>query len=90
MVVRINKTFIINKTYILIPNNHVTNSLDLLHKIQENLDIVHNIEVVGKHGYFTSKTGSSHTSAYKAKESETANIVEVEDLSNEETRSEEY
>ncbi len=50
MVVRINKTFIINKTYILIPNNHVTNSLGLLHKIQENLDLVHNIEVVGKHG----------------------------------------
>ncbi len=49
----------------LIPNNHVTNSLDLLHKMQENLDLVHKIQVVGKHGYFTSKTGSSHTSQDK-------------------------
>ncbi len=25
-------------------------------------DLVHKIQVVGKHGYFTLKTGSSHTS----------------------------
>ncbi len=47
----------------LIPNNHVTNSLDLLYKIQENLDLSHKIQVVGKHEYFNSKTESSHTSA---------------------------
>ncbi len=44
---------------IVLPNNHVANSLDLLHKIQENL--LHKIQVVRKHGYFTSKTGSSNT-----------------------------
>ncbi len=43
----------------LMPKNRVTNILDLLHNIQENLDLVHKIQVVGKHGYFTSKTGSS-------------------------------
>ncbi len=49
----------------LIANNHVTNCLDLLHKIQENLDFIHKIQVIGKHGYFTSKTGSNHTSQDK-------------------------
>ncbi len=45
----------------LIPNNHVTNSLDLSYKIQKNLDLLHKIQVFGKHGYTTSKTESSHT-----------------------------
>ncbi len=35
----------------LLPNDHVTNSLDLWHKIQENLDLLHKIQVVGKPGY---------------------------------------
>ncbi len=39
----------------LIPNNHVTNSLDPLCRTQENLDLLHKIQVVIKHG-------SSHTS----------------------------
>ncbi len=43
-------------TLILIPNNHVTNSLDPAHKIQEHMDLSHKIQVVGKPGYFTSKT----------------------------------
>ncbi len=47
------------------PNNHVTNSLDLSHKIQENLDLLHTIQVLGKHGYFTSKTKYSHKSQDK-------------------------
>ncbi len=46
-------------------NNHVTNRLDLLHEIQENLDILYKIQVVGKHGHFNSKTESSHTSQDK-------------------------
>ncbi len=50
------------ETLPLIPNNCVINSLDLLYKIQENLDISHNIQVVRKHRYFNSKTESSHTS----------------------------
>ncbi len=32
-------------------------------------DLVHKIQVVGKHGYFTSKTGSSHTSQDKTVDS---------------------
>ncbi len=39
--------------------------LDLLYKIQENLDHLHKNQVVGKHEYFNSKTGSSHTSLDK-------------------------
>ncbi len=46
----------------LLPKNHVTNSLDLSQKIQQNKDLLHKIQVVGKHGDFTSKPGSSHTS----------------------------
>ncbi len=45
----------------LIPKIHVTNVLDRLHNIQENLDLLCNIQAVGKHGYVTSQTGSSHT-----------------------------
>ncbi len=40
----------------------MTSSLDLLHKIKENLDLLHKIQLVGKHGYFTSTSGSRHTS----------------------------
>ncbi len=49
-------------TLSLIPNNHVTNSMNSLDLFTQYL--VHKIQVdlVGKHGYFTSKTGSSHTS----------------------------
>ncbi len=34
----------------------------ILYKIQQNLDLLHNIQVVGKYGYFNSKTESSETS----------------------------
>ncbi len=49
----------------LMPNNHVTNSLDLLLKMQENLNLLHKIQVVEKHGYVTSKTGSRQISQDK-------------------------
>ncbi len=42
----------------LIPNNHVTNSLDPLHNIQENLDLLHKIRVDWKQDNFTPKTQS--------------------------------
>ncbi len=40
----------------------MTISLYLSPKIQENLDLLHKIQVGGKHVYCTSKTGSRHTS----------------------------
>ncbi len=41
----------------LIPNNHVTNIMDLL----RNLYPLHVIQVVGEREYFTSQTGCKHT-----------------------------
>ncbi len=34
----------------------MTDSVDLSHKIQENLDLLHKIQVVKRHGGLTSKT----------------------------------
>ncbi len=39
-----------------IPNYQITNSLDLTQQIQENLHLLHKVQVVEKCEYFISKT----------------------------------